>query len=350
MKILISVLILSAIILFHEFGHFTLARLCGVVVEEFSLGMGPRLLSHVSRKSGTRYSVKIFPFGGSCLMKGEDMEDETEGSFGTKKVWQRFLIVAAGPFFNFILAFTFSLFIIGAVGVDKPVVLQVTEGFPAEKAGILPGDEITSIGGSRIQLYRDVTNYVTFHQQDFARETSIPISWVHEGEKHTAEIIPEKAEDGRYLIGISGSSSYRTRGGFLNTLYYSLVELRYWIGSTIGSLRMLFTGQVSPNEVAGPVGVVQTIGETYEESRSDGAFYVWLNLLQISVLLSANLGVMNLLPLPALDGGRILLFLVEALRRKRLNQNVEGYINLAGFSLLMALMVLIMLNDVRKLF
>jgi regulator of sigma E protease len=98
------------------------------------------------------------------------------------------------------------------------------------------------------------------------------------------------------------------------------------------------------------VGVVQTIGETYEESRSDGAFYVWLNLLQISVLLSANLGVMNLLPLPALDGGRILLFLVEALRRKRLNQNVEGYINLAGFSLLMALMVLIMLNDVRKLF
>ena len=121
MAILTAIIIFSVIVLFHEFGHFTMARLCGVEVLEFSLGMGPRLLSHVSAKSRTRYSVKLLPFGGSCQMKGEDDDDESEGSFGSKKIWQRILIVAAGPFFNFLLAFLFAAIIIGTAGYDAPV-------------------------------------------------------------------------------------------------------------------------------------------------------------------------------------------------------------------------------------
>lgn len=272
MKIIIAVLIFSMLVLFHEFGHFLMARACGVFVVEFSLGMGPRLLSHVSRKSGTRYSWKAFPFGGSCQMKGEDEADVSEGSFGSRNVWQRMLIVAAGPLFNFILAYVCALFLIGAIGYDAPTVLQVTEGFPAEEAGIEEGDSITRLGGTKIRIYRDITDYVTFHQSDFTAQKKIEIEWTHDGEKKSAVIIPKMTDDRRYIIGIAGSSLQRTKGGILQTAAYSAYEVKYWIGTTLQSLRMLFAGQVDPDEVSGPVGVVKVIGDTYEESRSDGAY------------------------------------------------------------------------------
>ena len=193
MSIIIAVIIFSVIVLFHEFGHFSMARLCGVEVLEFSLGMGPRLLSHVSRKSNTRYSVKLLPFGGSCLMKGEDGDDMTPGAFGTKKIWQRILIVAAGPVFNFILAFLFAAIIIGSAGYDAPVPEYLTEDSPLAKAGIVRGDTITSIDGRRITIYRDIANYVTFDLD--ARQSArtagawkavqIPVEWEHDGKKMT---------------------------------------------------------------------------------------------------------------------------------------------------------------------
>ena len=133
-------------------------------------------------------------------------------------------------------------------------------------------------------------------------------------------------------------------------LKYSLYEVGFWIRTTIGSLRMIGRGRVSLDDVSGPVGVVEVVSDTVEESRSDGAFYVFLNLLNLGILLSANLGVMNLIPFPALDGGRILLLLIEAVRRRKLSGNVEAYINLAGFAVLMCLMVVILFNDIRKLF
>ena len=147
MRIIIALLIFSGIILFHEFGHFLLARLNGVFVIEFSLGMGPRLLSHVSRKSGTRYSLKILPFGGSCAMRGEDDGDMSEGAFGRAKVWQRLLIVAAGPFFNFLLAFLGAVIIVTGAGYDAPYAEYLSEGYPAQEAVMKRGDLITSVGG-----------------------------------------------------------------------------------------------------------------------------------------------------------------------------------------------------------
>lgn len=348
MKIILALLIFSLIVIFHELGHFLLAKFNGVTVTEFSLGMGPRILSTV--KGGTRYSWKLLPFGGSCMMLGEDMDDEGEGTFGSKSVWARISVIAAGPIFNFILAYILSIFIIGGIGYDQPVVRKVYEGYPAAEAGIRPGDTITKINGKRIHLYREVSNYFLFHQKELSTGKPVTVEYVHEGEKRTAELVPADNGSGRYILGISGSQNYRTEATALEVLKYSAYEVFFWIDSTVESLKMLLEGGVGLNDVAGPVGVVGIIGETYEESRSDGAFYVWLNMVNMAIMLTANLGVMNLLPIPALDGGRLVFLILEAIRRKRIDPETEAKIHFAGLMALMLLMVVVMFNDVRKIF
>jgi regulator of sigma E protease len=279
------------------------------------------------------------------MMKGEDDSNLEEGSFGSKSVWTRISIIAAGPIFNFILAFFLSLFIIGSIGVDKPYVAGVSEGYPAAEAGIQAGDTILKMNNTRIHLGREITNYVSFHQGE-----DVTIVYSHEGEEHTVTLSPKETESGRKIFGIAAGSNYREKVGAWQTITYSAYEVKYWIWTTISSLKMLFTGQVGINDMSGPVGVVSIIGETYEESVSDGGFYVWLNMLNISILLTANLGVMNLLPLPALDGGRLVFLIIEAIRRKRIDPEKEGMVHFVGLMLLMVLMVVVMFNDIRKLF
>lgn len=348
MKILLALLVFSLIVVFHEFGHFLFARLNHVTVVEFSLGMGPRLFS--VKRGETAYSIKVLPFGGSCMMLGEDMADLSEGTFGSKNVWQRISIVLAGPLFNFLLAYLFSMIVIFSIGYDAPMVLKVGEGTAAQETGLKNGDLIRSIDGKKIHLYREVSDYVLFHQDRMASGTPIPITWEHEGERMSGVITPKDDGTGTFKFGITGSSSVRVKASLPEVLYYSGVEVGFWIHEVIGSLKLLVSGGVSMNDLSGPVGVVDMIGDTYEEVKSDGAFYVWLNMINIAILLSANLGVMNLLPIPALDGGRLLIFLVELVRRKRMNPELEGNINLVGFALLMLLMVVILFNDVRKIF
>jgi len=343
LSIVLAIIIFSLIILIHELGHFLLAKKNGITVVEFSMGMGPRLISTV--KGGTRYSWKLLPFGGSCMMLGEDDATNEEGSFGSKSVWARISVIAAGPVFNFILAFLLSLFIIGSIGVDKPVVSEVSEGYPAAEAGIAAGDTIKKINGSKIYLSREITNYVTFHQGEAAT-----IQYEHEGEVKEVTLEPVQSESGRYIFGISASGNYREKATALETLGYGAYEVKYWIQTTISSLGMLLKGKVGINDMSGPVGVVTIIGETYESSVSDGGFYVWLNMLNIAILLTANLGVMNLLPLPALDGGRLVFLILEAIRKKRMDPEKEGMVHFIGLVALMLLMIVVMFNDVRKLF
>lgn len=294
MSIVIALLVFSVIILFHEFGHFLLAKLNKITVVEFSLGMGPRLLSFEA--GGTRYSWKLLPFGGSCMMLGEDGEEEEEGSFGSKSVWARMSVIAAGPIFNFLLAFIMALFIVGNLGYDVPVLLNVTEGMPAADAGLQAGDRIVKMNGKRIHLYREVQNYSMFHQGE-----TVIFQYERDGELHEATVTPELT-NGSYKYGIGGNINYRQKTNVLETLEYSAYEVYYWIDTTVSSLGLLFKGGVQLDDMSGPVGVVDAIGTTYQESRDEGAFYVWMNLLNIAILLSANLGVMNLLPIPALDG------------------------------------------------
>ncbi len=347
MSILLAVVIFSAIVLFHELGHFLLAKRGGIEVIEFSLGLGPRLWS--IKKGGTIYSLKALPFGGSCQMKGEDMADVSPGSFAAAGIWTRISVIAAGPVFNFILAYVMAVVIIAMAGTDLPVILAVKDGYPAAEALMQAGDEIVSINGKRMHLYRDVISYVDEHQTELSAGSEVPITYQRGGQLNTCYLRPIDNGNGKYVIGISGSAAYRTNVG-VQALRYGVYEVEYWIHAVFSGLHQMVTGRVTLNDVSGPVGVVDAIDETYQESKSDGAYYIFLNMLNITVLLSANLGVMNLLPLPALDGGRLFFLLIELVRRKRVNPEWEGHIHLAGLMLLMLLMVVVMANDIYKLF
>lgn len=358
-SIILALLIFSLIVIFHELGHFLLAKRGGIRVNEFSLGMGPTLLS--KQIGETKYCLKLLPFGGSCMMEGEDgdyEEDPGEGpekagyspdrlppySFGAKSVWTRISVVAAGPVFNFILAFILALFIIGSIGYDEPIITDVMEGYAAAEVGMQPGDRIVRINDQNIHVYREISIFTRMHQG----ETAV-VTYERDGERYTVVLEPKQNENGEWLLGFLGSG-VRTRGNVFETVYYSAYEVKFWISTTIQSLGMLIGGQVGADDISGPVGIVNTIGETYEASRQDGAFYVWLNMLNLSILLSANLGVMNLLPLPALDGGRLVFLFLEIIRRgKRVDPEKEGMVHFVGLMLLMALMVFVMFNDFRNI-
>ena len=341
MSYILALIIFSAIVIFHELGHFLLAKWNGIEVIEFSLGMGPRLLSHVW--GDTRYSLKLLPIGGSCQMVGEEEASDSEGAFGNKSVWARIAVVAAGPVFNFILAWVLALIIVGSVGYDNTMVDIIPDSAAAE-AGMEDGDQIISINGSRTWLYREVSLYSSLHQGQTAT-----VVFERNGEKQTVVLTPKQSDTGAYLYGFSRTVQ-REKGGALETVGYSCAEIRYWLKATVESLKMLIGGQVRLEEMSGPVGIVSTIGDTYKESRVDGWYYVTMNMIMIAIFLSVNLGVMNLLPIPALDGGRLVFLIIEAIRGKAIPAEKESMVHFTGFVLLMGLMAVILFSDLHKLF
>ncbi len=428
MSIILAIIIFSVLVLFHEFGHFLFAKLSGITVLEFSLGMGPRLFSFT--KGGTVYSLKLLPLGGSCMMEGEDEDNEGPGSFNNAPIWGRIATVAAGPLFNFILAFVISVVVVGMTGYSLPTVTEVTAGSAAEKAGLKEGDLITSFNGYGTSITNDLYTYLSIEGVD-AKGVDLKVK--RDGEKLTIHYIPDSQV--RYMLGftyyqdeneaqigsvtlngamyaaglqagdvicevngtvintgaelqaymeahpLDGSemeisyvrgSKVKTvkvtptettyaetgfsyngayeKGGVLATLKYGFMEMKYWIKTTILSLKMLVTGQVSVNELSGPVGIVTTIDTSYKESRSYGLAATVATMLNMMILLSANLGVMNLLPIPALDGGRLVFLVIEAIRKKPINREIEGRIHFTGFALLMLLILYVSVHDVMKLF
>lgn len=342
MNVIIAIIIFGVLILFHEFGHFITAKRCGIRVNEFSLGFGPVLFGFT--KGETRYCLKLLPLGGSCMMEGEDTVSDDPRAFNNKPLWQRFLVVLNGPMFNFIMAFVLSVILLANVGYDEPVLIGVMEGFPAEEAGLSEGDRIVSLNGYNIHFYNEISMYLFFHTGE-----SINVTYERDGVKNTALLTPKYDEEtGRYYLGMQGSGQ-RVKHGFFDTVIHSFYEIKYQIFTTFESLKMLVTGRVGLDDMSGPVGIVKTIGDTYEAAKPDGIFYVLMNLINITILLSANLGVMNLLPIPALDGGRILFMIVEAIRGKKLDEELEGKIHFAGFAILMIFMLMVMFSDITRI-
>ncbi len=342
MKIIIALLIFSIIIIFHELGHFWLAKANGIRVNEFCLGLGPTIFGFT--KGETKYSLKLLPFGGACMMEGEDDDSSDERAFNKKSVWARISVVAAGPIFNFIMAFVFAFILVCNTGYDIPEIVEVSEGYAAEEAGMQAGDVILEMNGKNIHFYREVSSYALFHEGE-----SVEVTYERDGERYTTTLAPKYDEElGKYRYGFVGGKV--VQGNLLQNLKYSVYEVKYWIDTTVGSLKMLVTGGVTLNDVSGPVGLVDAIGDSYEESVSYGYYAAFLQMLYISILISANLGVMNLLPLPALDGGRLVFLIIEAIRRKRIDPDKEGMVHFVGLMLLMGLMVVVMFNDIRKLF
>ena len=359
MTFLYFVLVFGVIVISHEFGHFLLAKKNGIAVKEFAVGMGPKLIGFT--KGGTYYVLRLLPIGGACVFEGEDgreieareVPDDKETktivaegkAFPEAPVWARIATVAAGPIFNFILAFLLALVIVWNCGSDRPVIGDVMEGYPAQAAGIEGGDVITHMNGERIYLGREI--YINTYLN---REKPMEVTYLRDGVEKTVTITPQyNEEEDRYLIGFLGYGEYVDCKN-MNLFKYSYYEVRYSLKATVKSLGMLVTGNASKDDISGPIGIAQVIGEVTEEAEPEGTWVVMLNLMNIALLLSVNLGVLNLLPLPALDGGRLVFMLIEAVRGKPIPPEKEGIVHFAGFVVLMILMVFVMYNDIVRLF
>ena len=366
-----AILVLGGIVLFHEFGHFLAARLFGVGVVEFSVGFGPRLLSHVSKKSGTRSSLKLFPLGGSCAMMGELEDEETEageerlentgaagkdtagellgGSFLEQSPIARFCIIAAGPVFNFILAYVLAVVILSWAGYDAPVLVGTTEGQPAQEAGMAAGDVITAIEGRSIHFSRDIQLYNLTGDGSpmevaYKRYEEASGRW----EERSTVLTPIEIS-GQHYFGFQ-LAGYRQPVESVPRLFlYGVYEVQFWIRSVIDSLKLMAAGRVSGDDIAGPVRIVTIIDETVEQNLSYGFVTVIMNLFNLTVMFSANLGVMNLIPIPALDGGRLLFILIEMIFRRPVNRKIENAMILTGMALLMTFMAVVLWNDIRFL-
>lgn len=352
-------LVFCLVVSFHEFGHFLLAKKNGIGVIEFSVGMGPDIASFY--RNGTKYSIKWIPFGGACILQGDEagMMQEEEGldpqkAFLSKSVWARISVVLAGPVFNFILAFILSVIIISIAGTDRSYIQDVMDGYPTQQAGIQAGDEIVKINGSSIHFYREILLYLNMHPGE-----SLDVTYKRDGELYETTIVPKWSEEDQcYYMGIVGSTGLRYETTPLQTLQYGVYEVKYYIVSVFSSLKMLVTGQASVNDLSGPVGIAgyvddivdEVVEDTKDTSIWDTILYLFLNLANFSVLVSANLGVMNLLPIPAIDGGKLLFMIIEVLKGSPVDRNKEAMVHVIGMVLLLILMVVVMFNDIRKFF
>lgn len=421
-SIIIAIVGLGFLVFFHELGHFLAAKLCHVGVLEFSIGMGPRMLSRVI--GNTRYSLKLLPLGGSCAMLGEDSagsgdfstpqgraeERDATGddagtecrddvqpeagrpasstdadtfpnreagselhwidydgvrfrsdeiakySFNEKSAPQRFFICIAGVLNNFILATILAFVLVGFCGYDRLYVMDTTPDTPVAEAGFERGDALQSIGyegksKSAVPGYRDLFIWLYVNATDFDENTKLEAVVLRDGVKKTLDFQPYyDATQQKYKLGISfygGRFLPSDPREFVEDAFY---EVRYNTTVVLQSLRLLFHGRVQRQEVMGPVGTVTVMGSTVEQSSQYGALNAFLVLLELLVMLSANLGVMNLLPVPALDGGRLLFILLEMISRRRLDPQLEERINQIGMILLLLLMAVVMSNDILNLF
>ncbi|MBQ8589668.1 MAG: RIP metalloprotease RseP [Firmicutes bacterium] len=324
-----AVAVFCVLIMVHELGHFFAAKFTGVQVNELSLGMGPLLWKHQGKE--TLYSVRLLPIGGFCSMEGEDEESENERAFNRKPVWARALIIVAGALMNVLLAVAILSAIAGFYGVAVPELHDVTEGKPAYQAGIRPGDEIIEVNGEKVNFFVEVRTLIQMS------DDTVDLVVKRDGTKVYASIPVERGEDGLPVIGIEAAISHNP----LTAIHYGTVATVDMGKSMLGFIGQLFTGKSSVNELTGPVGIVSAIGQQ--------AQYGFVYVANLAALISLNLGIMNMLPFPALDGGRLLFIVINGITGKAVSEELEGKIHFAGMMLLLALMAYVLLQDVGRL-
>ncbi len=339
------ILILGLIVLVHEFGHFFFSKLFGIYVYEFAIGMGPKIFS--KKKGETEYSIRAIPIGGFCSLAGEDVEADDEAKIAkdrrlnAKPAWQRFLVMFFGAGNNFILALLI-LFIVGlgwgAVSNDAIVSELVKDG-PAEKAGILVGDKIKKINGHRVKSNDDVAIYIQIESKD----KPITFTVDRDGISKDIKVKPEKEEvEGTTVYRVGIMSGGKVEHGIIASVKYSFTKMFSLFRQMIITLRGLFTGGLSVKQLSGPVGIYNVVGTQREAGIQ--------NILYLIALLSVNVGFINLLPLPAFDGGRILFLIIEKIKGSPVSPELENKIHTIGFILLLVLMIYITFNDIIKLF
>lgn len=335
--ILLMLLVFGVMIFIHEFGHFITARLCKVSVKEFAIGMGPTLFSWRSKKYETKYGLRLLPIGGFVSMVGEDEESEDANAFCNKKIPQRMLIVVAGAVMNLLLGFILMAFIVFSQEALPSNVIAAFDENAISQTQLQVGDEVIKVGNARVhtgeELVYEVMNkgYEPIDLTVIRNDEKIVLNGVQFG-----TFSESGATFGSYDFKVFAEN--KTLGTLLkHTFYRSISTVKMVYDSLFG----LISGRFGIEAVSGPVGVVEVVG--------DAAKMGFGNLIYIVAVLTINLGVFNMLPFPALDGGRFLFLIIEAIRRKPINKNVEAYINFAGIVILFAFMIFITCKDILKL-
>ena len=345
--IIIAILFFGILVGIHELGHFAAAKACGVRVEEFAVGMGPAIFK--KKKGETEYSLRIIPFGGYCAMTGEDGESQDPRAFVNQAHWKRILILVAGSFMNFLLGFVIVLLLYAGVkAVVAPVITEFMPGCPYESAdGLQVGDRFQRINGHRIYLQSDINTWLT-------GDGVYDLELLRDGETvrlrdFAMERRSYEGQTGQYFgfrfgavekasFGLKLRQSWATTKEFVSLVWLSLSELVH--------------GNVGIKDLSGPVGIVDLMAETGEQAETTAD--ALRSIFYLGAFIAVNLAVMNMLPIPALDGGRVFLLLVtwliETVTRRKLDPRYEGAIHTAGMVLLLALMAFVMFNDIFKLF
>lgn len=334
LSILAALLLLSLLVMIHELGHYLAGRALGFSILEFSIGMGPKLLKKT--KHGTEFSIRLFPIGGMCRFEGEDQEAKSERSFNAQKVWKRIIVVLSGPVMNLLFAVICSVITLSAFGDFMPGVYEITPGSPAAVAGVQTGDIIEAINGEPVKFYFQTVDMIRA-----VETTDMTLTVERNGIEQQLQLNNVYNEElGRNLIGVTISQE-RVQFGFGASITRSVNYVTATLVETFRFFGRAAQGNVTSSDAAGPVAIVAIISEAV---RSSGEY-----VLRLLVLISASLGIMNLLPIPAMDGGRLAFMLVEVVRGKPIAAEKEGLVHFIGLLLLFGLMILLTYNDISNL-
>ena len=425
MSVVVALLILNGVIIFHEFGHYLFARVFGIEVLEFAVGFGPKLFSF--KKNGTRFAFKAFLVGGSCLMKGEQTDDNSMGSFSAVPVWQRAIVIGMGPGFNVFLALITAIIYICCFGVDRPVVTTVYPGSPAAEAGLVEGDRILSFGGKKLYNTREYMSDLSYYgvpgdvELTFSRSGEVfsarfpsftlerfrlgfsydrdtaaitrledgggaQLSGAQEGDiiksidgheigsghalkdylsvtefdESPVEILCDRSGEDVAMIVYPVAYSYRTTGFELNTVSQRVVlgeiidssygEICYYLRSVFYAIASVFDDGFTTDVLAGPVGTIGAISDVYSSAAKRGLYASARAVLSLITLISASIGITNLVPLPSLDGCQLVFFAIEAVRRKPVSVKIRSAVNVVGFGIIMAVLLYVSVMEVFRLF
>lgn len=345
--VLLAILLLGILIAVHEFGHFIAARITGIPVKEFSIGFGPKVAQWKSKKHETVFTLRPIPMGGYCMFYG-DTEDDPKGemkddprNYNNAAVWKRMLSVASGPLMNFVLAFVVAVVLMAAYGGEaaQPYIQSVTENAPAAQVGFQAGDVFVKVGDISAT---EGDSQALINAIQASEGKPVVIKVLRNGQEMEMTVTPALDEaSGKYLIGIVISATGPLPlSQILPGAWDCCVEAS---GAILNALGKLVTTGEGFNDAAGPVGVVQIVAQQTQEY----GLVVFLNLM---VIISINLGLVNLMPIPGMDGSRLIFMLIEAIRRKPVSQRIESAIHLSGYVLLMGLMLFFTFRDVGRLF
>ncbi|KNF08853.1 putative zinc metalloprotease [Gottschalkia purinilytica] len=327
---LAAIFVFCLIIVVHELGHFVVAKLTGVRVHEFAIGMGPKIFG--IKKGETVYTLRILPIGGYVKMEGEDEDSEDEKSFGKKSIGARIAIISAGAIMNFILAIIVFTIYAYSMGVPTTTIKSVENNLPAQQAGIKKDDKIININDKKVEKWEDIKTIIG---ESKGKEANVTV--LRDNKKLNFKIKPIVDEkDKRLIIGITPT----TEKSFIGALKSGVENVIFVLGMMIQFIAKLFQGNIGSNDISGPVGIVYAVGEVAKSG--------WLSVLYLAGFISINLGFFNLLPIPALDGGRLVFLFIELLRGKPINPEKEGFVHFIGLVLLLALGVFVAYKDLIR--